>query len=119
MKLRPNNIRYGQDHGQYRGIPSGVEFEVRRLRHAVSVVFVLTACGYGCLKRYHRDCYGHGKLYAWGLTSRQRKRFEAANAAELDGAYETIVGQLVSMIQHPQDWVLDAKRRQGQKSRQG
>ena len=30
----------------------------------------------------------------------------AGKAAELDEAYETILGQLVSMIQNPQDWVL-------------
>ena len=55
----------------------------------------------------------------WIEFSLRCEYLEVAKAAELDGAYETIVGQLVSMIQHPQDWVLDAKRRQGQKSRQG
>ena len=31
---------------------------------------------------------------------------QGGKAAELDGAYETILGQLASMIQNPQDWVL-------------
>lgn len=82
MEVEPNNIYYGQDHCLlHRGIPSGVDFRVRRL-HAASGVFKLTACGYGC--REHPDCYGNGSLHAWGMTGRQRKRFEAACALGAD-----------------------------------
>lgn len=76
MRLKPNTIRYGQDHCQHCGVPPGVDFRVERLRGAASVVFVLTACGYGCLR--HRNCFGNGNLYIWGLTVRQRRRMEAA-----------------------------------------
>ena len=75
MKFRSDNqIPYGQDHAFSRGIPSGVEFEVSHTR--VSSGFKLVACGYGC--REHGQCYGNGALYPWGLTARQRQRFEEA-----------------------------------------
>ena len=45
----------------------------------------------------------------WIEFSLRCEYLQAAKAAELDGAYETIVGQLVWMIQNPQDWVLDGQ----------
>jgi hypothetical protein len=83
---RDNQIRYGQDHFQHRGIPAGVDFAVERFKEKM---FILTAHGYGCWKRDRhckRDCYGNGALFVWGLTARQRARFEAAaDAARKDG----------------------------------
>ncbi len=79
MRFRKDNrIRYGQDDRQHVGIPSGgVDFSVEGL----SEVWVLSACGYGCLAPTHsHSCYGDGALFVWGLTTQQRKRFEAAEA---------------------------------------
>jgi len=58
-----NEIDYSQDHGFWRGLPSGVEFSVDRLNEGV---LKLVAEGYGALKdnlyglRYH---YGNGAIY--------------------------------------------------------
>ncbi len=38
---------------------------------------------------------------------------EAADAADLDGRCEVILGQLVRMVEHPDDWAVGAKRRSG------
>ena len=83
MKFRKDNrIRYGQDHSQFRGIPSGVDFEVVAFPHFGVLMWTLWACGYGCTERHHDGCYGNGSLIVWGLTKRQEKRFEAAEAVE-------------------------------------
>lgn len=58
-----NEIVYCQDHGYWRGIPSGVEFSVDRLNEGT---LKLVAEGYGALKdnpyglKYH---YGNGAIY--------------------------------------------------------
>ncbi len=71
MKFRiDNQIRYGQDHAQYVGVPSGIDFYVQPFSESM---YTLTAPGYGL-----RGDYGNGRLYVWGLTSQQRKRFEKA-----------------------------------------
>lgn len=73
MRFRPDNkIRYGQDHCFYRGIPSGVEFQVERFGDSM---YRLTGHGYGVLGE-GSEAYGNGQLYVWGLTARQRERFE-------------------------------------------
>ena len=77
MKFRSDNkIRYGQDRFQHQGIPSGVDF---RPAFVGKHLWRLVGCGYGCL--VHGNCYGNGALYPWGLTARQRKRFEKAGEA--------------------------------------
>ena len=73
MRFRDGNkIRYGQDSMQYRGIPSGVDFVVAPFSKDM---FTLTAFGYGLLER---GGYGNGQLFVWGLTKKQRQRFEEA-----------------------------------------
>jgi len=58
-----NEIFYSQDHGFWRGLPSGVEFSVDRLNKDT---LVLVAEGYGALSnnpyglKYH---YGNGAIY--------------------------------------------------------
>ena len=76
MRFRKNNrIRYSQDHiwGGV-GLPARTDFKVRPCGKA----FDLVACGYGCLERHTPECYGNGSLFAWGLTTQQRKRFKEA-----------------------------------------
>lgn len=73
MKLKPNKIRYGQDFSQHIGVPSGVDFKVASLGDGR---FKLVGDGYGELDR--PDQYGNGALYVWGLSPKQRKRFESA-----------------------------------------
>lgn len=87
MKFRKGNrYRYGQDFSQHRGIPAGIEFSVTRFSR--KDMFVLMAPGYGDLSTV--DSFGNGKLYVWGLTARQRKRFrEAAEATLGVGGKET------------------------------
>ena len=78
MRFRADNrIRYGQDHAQKRGIPSKVDFSVEPFGDSM---FKLTAFGFGQLEPYHKESYGAGCLYVWGLTAQQQKRFEAAIA---------------------------------------
>ena len=72
MRFRKDNrIKYGQDHGQYVGIPPGIDFRVERIGNR----FKLIAPGYGDLST--PGAYGNGALYVWGLTQRQTARFEA------------------------------------------
>lgn len=76
MRFRKDNqIKYSQDFCTVMGIgvPSGVDFFVERCGQGYS----LRACGFGCLDNHTLECYGNGSLFAWGLTSAQRKRFEA------------------------------------------
>lgn len=71
MRFRKNNrYKYGQDRRQHVGIPSGVDFTVVRL---FDRIYILTVPGHGGLIE---GAYGNGPLFVWGLTSRQRKRFE-------------------------------------------
>ena len=64
IKFNKNNkIRFGQDHAFYIGIPTGIEFTVKRLRKK-DPLYELTGCGYGCTK--HDSCYGNGRLYVRG-----------------------------------------------------
>ena len=77
MTFRSNTIRYGQDSMQYRGIPSGVDFHVEPFGESM---FRLTAFGYGM-----SGGYGNGCLYVWGLTTEQRRLFEAASSDNTGG----------------------------------
>ena len=73
MRFRKDNkIRYGQDHRQMQGIPSGVDFEVRRI---TDTLFALSGEGYGDLSGLK---YGNGSLYVslGALDKRTRERFE-------------------------------------------
>ena len=72
MKLKKNKIKYGQDFccGNI-GIPAGIDFKVKKFG---GNMFKLRGKGYGLLP----NNYGNGALYAYGLTPRQRKRFEEA-----------------------------------------
>jgi len=70
-----NKMKYGQDFRQHKGIPSGVDFAVERLS---DTHYRLTGYGYGQLDSGDHKGYGNGKLYVWGLTPRQRARFENA-----------------------------------------
>ncbi len=77
MRFRKDNkIRYRQDFLEYRGIPAGVEFLVTEEWG----VFVLRAHGFGLVDR-DRGGYGSGALYVWSVTSKQRKRLQAAVAS--------------------------------------
>ena len=81
MKFRSDNkIRYGQDFRQHVGIPSGVDFDVEHFGNKYSEMYVLTAPGYGDTS--DSESYGAGSLHVWGLTERQRKRFEDAIAEQ-------------------------------------
>ena len=72
MRFRPSNrIRYGQDFGQFSGIPSGVNFSVEEF--CEPGMFILKGPGYG-----EPGNYGSGALYVWGLNEGQRRRFDAA-----------------------------------------
>ena len=90
MRFRKGNqYRYTQARSQHRGIPHGVDFNVRLLGKG-SNVYVLTAHGYGCVERdphrcMEKRCYGNGALFVWGLTARQRARFDAAAKAGRPG----------------------------------
>ena len=73
MKFRKGNkIYYGQDHHLWRGIPSGVDFEVTRSGHS----YKLVADGYGDLHGQSKYGYGNGALYPHHLTRKQIKQFE-------------------------------------------
>ncbi len=74
MKFRAGNrIKWTQDHCTVisAGVPAGTDWTIEREGDGYS----LAACGAGCRK--HKDCYGNGSLHVWGLSARQRKRFEA------------------------------------------
>lgn len=75
MKFRPNRIGYGQDFGFHRGLPVDVDFTVTREGdHGFSLI----AHGYGLMGV--PGGYGNGRLFVSrrSLTSKQRRRFEAA-----------------------------------------
>jgi len=76
MKFRKDNrIKYGQDCAQWKGVPAGVDFEVRRFPSGgAKHMYILTAPWYGDLSRPGQ--YGNGALYVWGLTKRQRAQFD-------------------------------------------
>ena len=72
MRFRKDNrIKYGQDHFYCRGLPSGIDFTVEPFQEGM---YKLTGYGYGVLGS--GESYGCGALYVYGLTSKQRKRFE-------------------------------------------
>ncbi len=75
MKFPPDNkIKYGQDFSQHRGVPSDVEFEVKKFSQ--EGMYVLTGYGYGQrLEPYDKNSYGNGSLYVWGLTDEEREWF--------------------------------------------
>ena len=68
-----NRVKYGMDFGFYVGVPGGVDFAVTRCETGDGANYKLVAPGYGA----HGD-YGNGSLITWGLTKRQRARFERA-----------------------------------------
>ncbi len=61
MKFKKNNgIKcYFDFQRYYEHIPDGVDFQVETHEED----FCLTACGYGCLQRHTKECYGDGGLY--------------------------------------------------------
>jgi four helix bundle protein len=42
----------------------------------------------------------------------------ASDAKQLDSSYEEILGQLVKMIQHPEDWTIAREARRGDRTKQ-
>ena len=73
MRFRKGNTyKYGQDHRQHRGIPSGVNFSVEFF--GGRGMFKLVGPGHGELT----STYGRGALYVWGLTKSQYATFARA-----------------------------------------
>ena len=79
-----NQIKYGQDHQWWQGIPSGIDFKVETLS---SGNFVLTAYGYGQLEPHDEHSYGNGKLYPCCLTEEQKEFFKKHSVCDLKGPF--------------------------------
>ena len=96
MRFRKGNTyKYGQDHSQHRGIPSGVNFSVEFF--GGRGMFKLVGPGHGELTTTDARCprcgqmvkaggpstYGCGALYVWGLTKSQYATFAWATRQAL------------------------------------
>ena len=76
---KDNEIKYGQDHQFWQGIPSDVDFRIETLGDK----FVLTAYGYGQLEPHDEHSYGNGKLYLFDLTEEQKAFFKQHSVGHL------------------------------------
>ena len=88
MKFRPDNkMKFYQNLGDHCGIPSGVEFVVDNFL-GKDAFFTLTGYGHGILDVTDNNSYGKGKLYVYGLTAKQKKRFTTHMAEQQERAQE-------------------------------
>ena len=92
-KFKPNNrIKYSQDHMTIWGdnVPPHIWF---RVKHLAENIFVLTACGYGCLERHCVKCYGNGSLYVRFLKMKEEIFVDSQHGAGLPhGPYKFNAG---------------------------